>query len=61
MRIEGAFTTWKDEQGYGFITPDNGGPQVFVHIKAFLDAKVRPILNDRVAFEPTTDDCDSGR
>lgn len=41
MRIEGKITTWKDEQGYGFITPDNGGPQVFVHIKAFLDGKAR--------------------
>ncbi len=56
MRLQGTITTWKDDQVYGFITPDNGGPQVFVHIKAFLDAKVRPILNDRVAFELTTDE-----
>ena len=56
MRIEGKITTWKDDQGYGFITPDKGGPQVFVHIKAFLDGKTRPILNDVVSFEHTTDE-----
>lgn len=56
MRLEGRITTWKDEQGYGFITPDQGGPQVFVHIKAFLDGKIRPIINDVVSFELTSDD-----
>lgn len=56
MRIEGKITTWKDEQGYGFITPDNGGPQVFVHIKAFLDGKIRPIVDDPVSFELTKDE-----
>lgn len=56
MRIEGKITTWKDEQGYGFITPDNGGPQVFVHIKAFLDGRTRPVANDAVSFELTKDE-----
>ena len=56
MRIEGKITTWKDEQGYGFITPDNGGPQVFVHIKAFLDGRIRPLVSDLVSFELTTDE-----
>ena len=56
MRIEGKITTWKDEQGYGFITPDNGGAQAFVHIKAFLDGRIRPVVNDPVSFELTTDE-----
>lgn len=56
MRLEGKIITWKDEQGYGFIAPDNGGPQVFVHIKAFLDGNVRPITNDPVSFELTRDE-----
>lgn len=56
MRLTGKIVTWKDDQGYGFITPDNGGPQVFVHITAFLDAKVRPIVSDPVAFELTADE-----
>jgi uncharacterized membrane protein YsdA (DUF1294 family)/cold shock CspA family protein len=56
MRIEGKITTWKDEQGYGFITPDNGGPQVFVHIHAILDGKTRPIAGDQVCFELAADE-----
>lgn len=56
MRLEGKIITWKDEQGYGFIAPDNGGPQVFVHIKAFLDGNIRPIANDPVSFELTRDE-----
>ena len=56
MRLTGRITIWKDDQGYGFITPDNGGPQVFVHITAFLDARIRPIVNDPVAFELTSDE-----
>ncbi|MFH0998977.1 MAG: cold shock and DUF1294 domain-containing protein [Pseudomonadota bacterium] len=35
MRYQGKITTWKDDQGFGFITPNGGGPQVFVHIKSF--------------------------
>jgi cold shock CspA family protein len=35
MRYQGKITTWKDDQGFGFITPNMGGEPVFVHIKAF--------------------------
>ncbi|MBL7646306.1 MAG: cold shock and DUF1294 domain-containing protein [Candidatus Hydrogenedentes bacterium] len=56
MRLEGTITTWKDDQGYGFITPDNGGPQIFVHIKAFPDSLIRPRPGDPVPFELGEDD-----
>ena len=48
MRQQGKITKWKDDQGFGFITPDSGGEQVFVHIKSFSNRQRRPIGNEIV-------------
>jgi uncharacterized membrane protein YsdA (DUF1294 family)/cold shock CspA family protein len=49
-RYQGRITSWKDEQGFGFITPNGGGPAVFVHISAFRSQGVRPASNDIVTY-----------
>jgi uncharacterized membrane protein YsdA (DUF1294 family)/cold shock CspA family protein len=49
-RYQGRITSWKDEQGFGFITPHGGGPAVFVHISAFRSQGVRPASNDIVTY-----------
>ena len=43
-------------KGFGFITPDQGGNDVFVHISALQRAGIRS-LNEgqRVSYELTTD------
>ena len=55
MRYQGRITNWKDDQGFGFVTPNGGGRQVFVHIKAFSNRRRRPIGNELVTYELSVD------
>jgi uncharacterized membrane protein YsdA (DUF1294 family)/cold shock CspA family protein len=55
MRHQGRITNWKDEQGYGFITPNAGGEPVFLHIKAFSGRQPRPVGDEIVTYELSTD------
>ena len=50
MRIKGHITTWNDEKGFGFITPDDGGKQVFIHISDVNNRTRRPELNQEVVY-----------
>jgi cold shock CspA family protein len=34
MRYQGRIGEWKDDRGFGFITPNGGGPRVFLHISS---------------------------
>jgi cold shock CspA family protein len=56
MRYQGRITTWKDDQGFGFITPNGGGDPVFLHIKTFSNRQRRPVGNEIVTYELTTDE-----
>ncbi len=55
MRHQGRITDWKDDQGFGFITPNGGGQRVFVHIKSFAGRQKRPVGNERVTYELARD------
>jgi uncharacterized membrane protein YsdA (DUF1294 family)/cold shock CspA family protein len=56
MRYQGRVTTWKDDKGFGFITPNGGGKQTFVHINSFINRQHRPNGNEIVTYELKTDE-----
>ena len=51
MRHKGRITEWRDDRGFGFITPSTGGDRVFVHIKSFRHRHRRPIGDELVTYE----------
>ncbi|MGA9237049.1 MAG: cold shock domain-containing protein, partial [Desulfobacterales bacterium] len=55
MRYQGTITTWKDGKGFGFITPNGGGNQIFVQITSFANRQRRPVGNEIVTYELGTD------
>jgi uncharacterized membrane protein YsdA (DUF1294 family)/cold shock CspA family protein len=56
MRYQGRITTWKDDRGFGFITPDGSGEEAFVHISSFSNRQRRPVGNDVVSYERHVDE-----
>jgi cold shock CspA family protein len=51
MRYQGRVAEWKDERGFGFITPNGGGARVFLHISALFDRGRRPSVGALVTYE----------
>ncbi|PZO41928.1 MAG: DNA-binding protein [Pseudanabaena frigida] len=50
---KGQLTTWKDDRGFGFIKPDDGSKEVFLHISVLKGAGRRPIVGDTIFYEKT--------
>ena len=48
---KGQLTSWKDDRGFGFIKPDDGSKEVFLHISALRGAGRRPKVGDAILYE----------
>lgn len=56
MSITGTVKFFNESKGYGFIAPDTGGQDAFVHISAVERAGMATLNQDqRVGYELETD------
>lgn len=55
MRYQGRLTSWNDDKGYGFVTPNGGGDKVFVHVTAFASRRRRPVDGDLITYAVVRD------
>jgi CspA family cold shock protein len=53
--IRGALKTWKEDRGFGFISPDNGGKDIFIHISALKGMSRRPVTGDVIYYQVAKD------
>lgn len=52
---DGVIAIWKDDRGFGFIEPADGGARIFVNVNDFAQGLPRPMLGDSVRFTTVID------
>ena len=52
--LTGKVKWFNPQKGYGFITPDNGNKDIFIHISALEKAGINSLNeNDKVSYDET--------
>ena len=52
---EGVIKSWKSDKGFGFIHPNGGGKDIFIHIRDLQHANYQPQQGDNVFFKVVAD------
>lgn len=61
MRQNGTVKFFNASKGYGFITPDGGGKDVFVHVTAVERSGIGPLADGmKVSFDTEPDERGKG-
>ena len=56
MSQSGTVKFFNTDKGFGFMKPDNGGPDIFVHISAVQASGLQELTeNQKVSFETEPD------
>ncbi len=48
---KGFLKTWKDDRGFGFIKPEDGSDDIFIHISALSSSARRPYRGDTIFYQ----------
>lgn len=52
---EGIIKSWKIDKGFGFIQPNGGGKDIFIHIRDLKHTNYQPQTGDNVCFKVVAD------
>ena len=52
---KGKLTRWFDDKGFGFIKPENGQRDIFIHISALKNRSRQPIVGDVIYYQVSVD------
>jgi uncharacterized membrane protein YsdA (DUF1294 family)/cold shock CspA family protein len=55
MRLKGKLLKWDNHKAFGFIAPNGGGDDIFIHKMAFSNCKRTPHVNDEITFSVVQD------
>lgn len=56
MTIEkGTLVRWVNNKGFGFIKPENGKSDIFIHISALAGMSRSPVIGDFILYEVSSD------
>lgn len=55
MRLKGKLISWDEEKAFGFIKPNSGGQDVFIHKRAFINQARTPKLQNIITFTLSKD------